>query len=52
MGESDANHSSCISDWQCTKHEFRNNPLEAEFPCSSTALRKSSLKPEHDGIRS
>uniref|UniRef100_A0A0A9DQ59 Uncharacterized protein n=1 Tax=Arundo donax TaxID=35708 RepID=A0A0A9DQ59_ARUDO len=47
MGESDENHSSCISDWQCTKHEFMNNPLEGEFPCSATVFRKSSpAKPE------
>lgn len=51
MGESDANHSSCISDWQCTKHEFMNNPLETEFPCSSTALRKSSLNPEYGDMK-
>lgn len=46
IGESDENHSSWISDWQCTKHEFMNNPLEVEFPCSATAFRKSSLNPE------
>jgi len=45
MGESDENHSSCVSDWQCTKHEFMNSPLEAEFPCSAAAFRKSSLNP-------
>lgn len=45
IGESDENHSSWISDWQCTKHEFMNNPLAAESPCSATAFRKSSLNP-------
>lgn len=44
-GESGANHISCISDWQCAKHEFMNNPLLEELPCSSSAFRKSSLNP-------
>jgi hypothetical protein len=25
-GESSANHVSCLSDWQCAKQEFMNNP--------------------------
>jgi hypothetical protein len=44
-GEPGANHISCISVWQCTKHEFMNNPLVEEVPCSSSAPRKWSLNP-------